>query len=452
METDAILEGWKKLRLTSEEEEVAVDIDNDALSNTTDRMRFCLAGKLLCPRQIGSEIIRRTLSIAWRVVGRLQVERLGQNVFLFTFTNVADRNRVVRSGPWFFDKFLLVLVMMGPMDKPSDLVFDSVSFWLHFYDLPMACMNATMAKKLGDAVGTFEDVDCNEDGLCWGASLRVRVRIDITKPLRRGIKINVDGPIGGCWIPIKFEKLPDFCSGCGLLGHVYKDCPGMTPLANGSPIVSHDYGSWLRFEGPSKPPVHKEVENNVEKEVVDVGLGKMGAAEAGIKNPRPVTVTPQPGGVSEKVSAVETSVFPAVVGDSGDRGKSVLEGEVVPNVKGDVTVTNGKNQHVHVVGPTTGTVMQNSGSEFVGLSQMCEGGQRVKSGAVAKWKRTARLGPKSSTEVGALAPKRKSDVDAANSLVKKVKLADDDGVLCVDDGTDLAGVSAEAVEQPRREL
>lgn len=84
-----------------------------------------------------------------------------------------------------------------------------------------------MAEKLGNAIGEFVEVDCDESGNCWGFSSKIRVITDITKPLRRGIKINIDGSMNGYWVPIRYERLPDYCYNCGLIGHTLKDCVKM---------------------------------------------------------------------------------------------------------------------------------------------------------------------------------------------------------------------------------
>ena len=54
--------------------------------------------------------------------------------------------------------------------------------------------------------------------------MRVRVLIDITKPLCRGRKVTLeDGTTH--WVSFKYEQLPNFCYWCGKLTHGDKDCP-----------------------------------------------------------------------------------------------------------------------------------------------------------------------------------------------------------------------------------
>lgn len=66
----------------------------------------------------------------------------------------------------------------------------------------MDLYNFSMAERLSNAIGRFEEYDNGGRGFGWKESLRVRVNLDITKPLRRGIKVNLEEPLGSCWTPI----------------------------------------------------------------------------------------------------------------------------------------------------------------------------------------------------------------------------------------------------------
>ncbi|XVE52439.1 hypothetical protein DITRI_Ditri02bG0122400 [Diplodiscus trichospermus] len=59
--------------------------------------------------------------------------------------------------------------------------------------------------------------------MAWGKYLRVRVLINITKPLKRGQRVVVEG---GKKIrtTFKYERLPDFCYVCGMPDHQEQEC------------------------------------------------------------------------------------------------------------------------------------------------------------------------------------------------------------------------------------
>lgn len=88
-------------------------------------------------------------------------------------------------------------------------------------------------------------------------SARVRILIDISEPLRRGIKVAIENSLNGSWIKMRYERLPDFCFCFGIIGHVAKDCNHAflgNDLSN-STSRTHSYGPWLRFQPPPKGPI-----------------------------------------------------------------------------------------------------------------------------------------------------------------------------------------------------
>lgn len=62
---------------------------------------------------------------------------------------------------------------------------------------------------MGDEINSVEEVDTDEDGNCIGEIVRLRISVDITKPLQKMLEVetNEDGNIP---IPILYERLPDF--------------------------------------------------------------------------------------------------------------------------------------------------------------------------------------------------------------------------------------------------
>nr|GMD42551.1 uncharacterized protein LOC109174453 [Ipomoea batatas] len=73
---------------------------------------------------------------------------------------------------------------------------------------------------------------------------RVRVAIDIDKPLKKHMKLKKDN---GSWafIDFRYERLPTFCFRCGLIGHGDHFCP---KIAQGyDPKAEKPYGAWMRL-------------------------------------------------------------------------------------------------------------------------------------------------------------------------------------------------------------
>jgi hypothetical protein len=56
-------------------------------------------------------------------------------------------------------------------------------------------MGHDIGKQIGETVGTVEAVDTDEDGIRWEEYLHVKIRLDITKPLPRRRKLNIEGKV-----------------------------------------------------------------------------------------------------------------------------------------------------------------------------------------------------------------------------------------------------------------
>lgn len=154
----------------------------------------------------------------------VKIEQVGKNIFLCKLKFQRDKIKIINNSPWFFNKALMLLEEPKANCNFHELEFRYASFWLHFHELPFACFSKKMAIAIGNMIGQFEKVETDEDGRCWGQTLKVRIRLDVRKALRRGMMFKVGAMADERWIPITYEKLPHFCYGCGIIGHVLKDC------------------------------------------------------------------------------------------------------------------------------------------------------------------------------------------------------------------------------------
>lgn len=79
----------------------------------------------------------------------------------------------------------------------------------------------------------------------WGRFLRLRARVDLTKPLRRGA-MTLTGPGKTIKVFFKYERLLDYCYLYGHLGHSIRDCDKHIDEDDEEEDPPSNYGSWLR--------------------------------------------------------------------------------------------------------------------------------------------------------------------------------------------------------------
>jgi hypothetical protein len=73
--------------------------------------------------------------------------------------------------------------------------------------LTLACMGRETGRMLGSSVREVEAVDTDANGVGWGAFLRVRVVINLMKPLAHGRKLKLQGTTK--WIAFQYCSDPN---------------------------------------------------------------------------------------------------------------------------------------------------------------------------------------------------------------------------------------------------
>ncbi|KAK4433258.1 hypothetical protein Salat_1088100 [Sesamum alatum] len=175
---------------------------------------FYLVGKILGKRSFNFEAFKNTMLNVFKPGRGLDIQLIEEGRILFHFIHILDRRRVMESRPWAFDKNLLVLRTIEADDNPLRIDLNWSDFHIHIHDLPLNRMTKEIAAFIGNQLGIFRDVDLDKGGQGWGSSLRIRVSLDITKPLYRIVKIQLAQRVQSI-ISFTYERLPNFCYWCG---------------------------------------------------------------------------------------------------------------------------------------------------------------------------------------------------------------------------------------------
>jgi hypothetical protein len=240
---------WGKFSLR-EEETVGVSLETPEIVPMVNRGRSCLVGKLVADRIIPKEFYKTPLMRAWKPAGSASFNVIGENMFIVEFENEWDKARIMEGRPWLFDGNLVSLAEFDGLTPPAKINFDRASFWIRMYNLPLACMGRNTGQKIGATVGVVEDVDVLEEDAGWGEYLRVRILIDLTKPLARGRMLHLQDR--STWVAFKYEKLPKFCFTCGLIKHDSKGCEKDGGQSKTGETEEQQYGTWLRVQFPQR--------------------------------------------------------------------------------------------------------------------------------------------------------------------------------------------------------
>lgn len=238
---------WATFSL-SEEEEGEVDIQATDCREVFTRGQACVVGKLVADRYVSKETIKTDLQQWWRPTGTLIFKVLGENLFLIEFEKGRDKKRVPEGRPWVFEANLFLVEDFDGRTSPTSFTFDRASFWVRMFNLPLGCMGREVGRKIGSSMGIVEEVDTEGDGVGWGEYLRVKISLDLSKPLPRGRKMNLEGT--SSLIVFQYERLPKFCFLCGVINHGQEGCSKRSEMRNQS--NPNQFGPWMRAASPPR--------------------------------------------------------------------------------------------------------------------------------------------------------------------------------------------------------
>lgn len=220
----------------------ATEEDNQETVHGFDA-KLCLMGRFITEGVVNFMAMKQTFAALWRPGRGVHIREIDVNLYLFQFYHVVDIKRVIDGSPWSFNRKVLVIARMKDGDVPRSVRLNSLDVWVQIHDLRAGFMTEKIVKEVGNYIGCFVESCPRNFKEGWKEYLRVRVTMDLPKPLKRRMKVRKAGD-GWEWIMFKYENLPTFCFICGLLGHSEKFCSVLFEKTEEE--ITKPYGVWMR--------------------------------------------------------------------------------------------------------------------------------------------------------------------------------------------------------------
>jgi hypothetical protein len=209
------------------EEEVSIDEEPELLA----------VARVLTDKNFSAAAFEDTMRFAWGLAKKVEFRDVGDNTFILQLNCLGDWKKVVEEGPWLFRNWGIVIQGYDGYSKPSTLILDKLPIWIQIHDIPEVYLKKKeILENLAGRVGNFIKIDTA--GASGGNLFRVRVELDVNKPLAR-FTSTIRRGAREVYL-VKYEKVPKFCEICGILGHEFLECG-----TGFHKEEDHKFGDWM---------------------------------------------------------------------------------------------------------------------------------------------------------------------------------------------------------------
>ncbi|KAK1598116.1 hypothetical protein QYE76_018743 [Lolium multiflorum] len=185
--------------------------------------RWMAIGKVHTSRNFSAEALFGKMKAVWNLSREPICREAGENLFVFTMHCLGDWKKVVHQGPWTFRGWAVMIQDYDGKEDPVKISFDGLHVWAQIHGIPELYRKVHIVDDLARRIGKVREVQMTPKLFYEGNYVRIRVLVNVGKPLTRVVSLNVEGE-GKKLLLVKYEKVPFFCKHCGLMGHNHEEC------------------------------------------------------------------------------------------------------------------------------------------------------------------------------------------------------------------------------------
>lgn len=174
-----------------DEEEGGIVVTNNEI--VEQKQTYVLVGKFLTEKNINFNAMQNVMASLWRPKEGMEVYDMGGFRYSFVFYHKLDLEKIIEGGPWSFEQAMLLLHEVKNVEDPATIALQEFQIWVQIHNIPRGCISENIVRSVGSSLGRFIKTDPTTFDGVWKQYVRVRVAMNVDKPLKRIIKIKREG-------------------------------------------------------------------------------------------------------------------------------------------------------------------------------------------------------------------------------------------------------------------
>ncbi|RYR12055.1 hypothetical protein Ahy_B04g069574 [Arachis hypogaea] len=192
-----------------------------------------MVGKILSDKEVSFSTCKAALLGIWGHPQGVAISDVGRNKVLISFKDARKGIQIRNGGPWSIRGNLLNLQIWNGRESVYEVDHRYMELWVQIHGLPLNYITRKTAEIIGKKIETVmktENPRLNDT--LQKTFLRVRVTMNITKPLPTGFWLATQHH-QTIWVDFKYARIQDsYCLNCGILGHTKNECRNPISMAS----------------------------------------------------------------------------------------------------------------------------------------------------------------------------------------------------------------------------
>ncbi|XP_023640390.1 uncharacterized protein LOC111831096 [Capsella rubella] len=210
------------MAMSLEEEDAPFEMPDLPQFSSCEKNELSLIGRLLNPKCQSMSSLVFNMPRKWQKIGRVRGVALSSERFQFIFSSEHDLVEVLEKGFQTYNEWGLAMERWSEHPSVESLQF--VSLWVQIKNIPLNYYTKQAITLLGELVGQVLEVVFDPDKPQNKDYVRVKVKFDVSKPLRKSKIINLPKGLTST-IFYFYEKVQKRCYNCQRMTHVQEECP-----------------------------------------------------------------------------------------------------------------------------------------------------------------------------------------------------------------------------------
>ncbi|KAM0882636.1 hypothetical protein ACQ4PT_032152 [Festuca glaucescens] len=172
----------KKLVLKDEELDDVV-LPKEEFVNLREDARWMAVVKVHTSKHFGNQPFFQKMDAAWGFAKKWSIRPVEDNLFVLQVSCLGDWNRAMLDGPWIFRQQGVLLEPYDRIADPNSVKLTCIHAWVQVRGIPPLFHKEAIVRDMAARIGEVLSVDLYALGASGTSFVRVRVKLDVNKPL-----------------------------------------------------------------------------------------------------------------------------------------------------------------------------------------------------------------------------------------------------------------------------